>query len=234
LPAMLAAAMNGAEVVLAKNTAPEPVTGIYRICRAFFFATCRFFSGVDMVNEAPRTRLLSRRVVNYLHQFNVPTVMYRALPATAGFTKSVITYHCVDRRGSDRDLWGAFDRGVQLLVTTTSAPLRIVNLCSLFGALANVIYSLYVIFVALTQENIARGWTTLSLQQSGMFFLLSVVLFVLGEYVLNIPTLSAGSPRWHVAREFMSARISRRDRLNVQEHEGRPSGQAVMRHDNDG
>ncbi len=233
LPGMLAAAMEGAEVVLANNTAPAPVSAFYRFSRVCFFATCRLLTGVDLRNDAPRSRLLSRRVVNYLHQFNVPTVMYRALPAAAGFTKAVIPYHRIESHDTDRDLWGGFDRGVQLLVTTTSAPLRIVNLCSLFGAVANVVYSLYVIFVALTQENIARGWTTLSLQQSGMFFLLSVVLFVLGEYVLNIPALSAGSPRWHVTREFMSATISRRDRLNVQESIGRQPGAAGKRHAHD-
>ena len=111
--------------------------------------------------------------------------------------------------------------------------MRVANMCSLFGAVANIVYSCYVIIVALTWRNVAPGWITLSLQQSGMFFLISVVLFVLGEYVLNIPALSAGSPRWHVAREFMSATITRKTRLNVQEEHPRqpPNSRAQHAHD---
>ena len=217
LPELLAAAKRGAEVVLAKNMSPPPMSAAYRICQACFFATCKSLTGVDLTNDAPRTRLLSRRVVNYLQQFNVPTVMYRALPATAGFTKVAISYDQPELPTSDRSLVSAFERGVQLLITSTPAPMRVANMCSLFGAVANIAYSVYIIIVALTWRNVAPGWITLSLQQSGMFFLISIVLFVLGEYVLNIPALSSGKPRWHVAREFMSATISRKTRLNVQE-----------------
>jgi hypothetical protein len=232
LPELLAEATRGAEVVLAKNMSPLPVSAAYRVCQACFFATCKSLTGVDLRNDAPRTRLLSRRVVNYLQQFNVPTVMYRALPATAGFTKAAISYDHPELPTGDRSLLSAFERGVQLVITSTPAPMRVANMCSLFGAVANIVYSFYVIIVALTWRNVAPGWITLSLQQSGMFFLISVVLFVLGEYVLNIPALSAGSPRWHVAREFMSATITRKTRLNVQEdHHGRsPNPKAQHAH----
>ena len=215
---MVARALEGTEVVLARNTASASAVTAYSIARRLFVRGCRRLIGVDFANDAPRSRLLSRGVVNHLQQYNVPTIMYRALPAKSGFTKSTVLFS-QPRTAATRstDLWGAFDRGVQLLVTSTSAPMRLVGMLSLFGAAANLLYSLYVIAVALTRDNVAPGWVTLSLQQSGMFFLLSLVLFVLGEYVLNIPLLHAGTPKWHIAREFASATITRKERLNIQE-----------------
>jgi hypothetical protein len=57
----------------------------------------------------------------------------------------------------------------------------------------------------------------MSLQQSGMFFLISLVLLVLAEYILHMASLSNEGPLYHVGTEFTSARISRREKLNVEE-----------------
>jgi hypothetical protein len=107
---------------------------------------------------------------------------------------------------------------MRLLVSTTQVPMRLVTLLSLFGAGANVVYSLYVIAIYLFKEDVTPGWTTLSLQQSGMFFLISLVLLVLGEYILHMAYLSNEGPRYDVAQEFTSAVISRREKLNVEDH----------------
>ncbi len=93
--------------------------------------------------------------------------------------------------------------------------MRIVTSLSLFGAFANILYSFYVVTIALFKENVEPGWISLSLQQSGMFFLISLVLLVLGEYLLNMASLSNEGPLYHVGQEFTSAKLSRRERLNV-------------------
>lgn len=94
--------------------------------------------------------------------------------------------------------------------------MRLVTTLSLFGALVNLFYSTYVIAVALLKPDVAPGWVTLSLQQSGMFFLISLVLLILGEYILHTASLSNEGPRYHVAQEFTSAVITRREKLNIE------------------
>jgi TRAP-type mannitol/chloroaromatic compound transport system permease large subunit len=86
----------------------------------------------------------------------------------------------------------------------------------MFGAAANLIYSIYVIAVGLLKSDVAPGWVTLSLQQSGMFFLLSLVLLVLGEYILQVATRTNEGPAYHVAQEFTSAIMTRREKLNIE------------------
>lgn len=95
--------------------------------------------------------------------------------------------------------------------------MRIVTSLSLFGALANLLYSVYVVLIGIFKRDVAPGWISLSLQQSGMFFLLSLVLLVLGEYILNMVRLNNEGPPYHVSQELTSARLIRKERLNVEE-----------------
>ena len=55
-----------------------------------------------------------------------------------------------------------------------------------------------------------------------MFFLISLVLLVLGEYILNMASLSNEGPLYHVGQEFTSARITRREKLNVEDVAAKP------------
>lgn len=88
---------------------------------------------------------------------------------------------------------------------------------SLFGAGANLLYSVYVVAIGFLKTDVAPGWITLSLQQSGMFFLISLVLLVLGEYIINMARLTNEGPLYHVGQEFTSARMTQREKLNVEE-----------------
>jgi hypothetical protein len=49
-----------------------------------------------------------------------------------------------------------------------------------------------------------------------MFFLISLVLLVLGEYILNMASLQNEGPLYHVGQEFTSARMTRREKLNIE------------------
>jgi hypothetical protein len=143
---------------------------------------------------------------------------YRHLPASGGFAKSTLSYSAKPRVQTVRQRLGdSIDRGMRLLVSTTRAPMRLVTSLCLFGAFANILYSVYVVAVGLLKADVAPGWISLSLQQSGMFFLISLVLLVLGEYVLNMASLSNQGPDYHIGQEFTSARMTRREKLNVEE-----------------
>jgi hypothetical protein len=109
-----------------------------------------------------------------------------------------------------------------MLVSSTRAPMRLVTALSLFGAVINLVYCFYVVCIALFKTDVAAGWISLSLQQSGMFFLISLVLLVLGEYILNMASFSNDGPLYHVGQEFTSCRMTRLDKLNVDETTSHP------------
>jgi polyisoprenyl-phosphate glycosyltransferase len=218
LPTMLDKAASGADVVFAANEQKPVQSWAYRSCLRAFNALYKWSNGVHLAKDAPQYRLLSKRVVNFMLQHPMPAMTYRYLPATGGFARVNLTYSAPPPKAVHaKRLAHSIDRGIRLLVSTTKAPMRLVTVLSLFGAVSNLIYSFYVIAIGLLKSNVAPGWVTLSLQQSGMFFLISLVLLVLGEYILQMARLSNEGPLYHVAQEFTSSVMTRRQKLNIED-----------------
>lgn len=222
LPEMLDKAVSGADVVFASNQQSVHQSFAYGVSYAVFNGLYKHFNGIHLAKEAPQYRVLSKRVVNFILQHPQPAMTYRHLPATGGFARANLNYSATPKLTHTKRLGESIDRGMRLLVSTTRAPMRLVTTLSLFGAVANLVYSVYVVAVGFLKTNVAPGWISLSLQQSGMFFLISLVLLVLGEYILHMVSLSNEGPLYHVGQEFTSTRMTRREKLNIEEIRAKP------------
>ena len=217
LPEMLGRAVDGADVVFVRNRQKSSQKWAYAIASRVFHGLYKWFNAINLANEAPQYRLLSKRVVNFILQHPQPAMTYRYLPATGGFARTNLEYSAAPRHSRPKSLRHGINQGMRLLVSTTRAPLRLVTSLSLFGAVTNFFYSIYVVAIGFTGHDLAPGWISLSIQQSGMFFLISLVLLVLSEYILHMATLSSEGPLYYVGQEFNSTRMTRREKLNVEE-----------------
>lgn len=214
---MLEQSVMGADSVFAVNALKPAESFLYRACLGVFNLSYRAFNGIHLQNDAPQFRILSKRVVNFILQHSAPILAYRHLPATGGFARVNLSYSAPPKFARRKRFWDSVDRGMRMLVSTTRGPMRLVTALSLFGAIANALYSVYVVAIAIFKTDVAPGWVTLSLQQSGMFLLISLVLLVMGEYLLHMARLSNVAPPYHVAQEFTSSVITRREKLNVED-----------------
>ena len=205
------------DVVFAYNQLKPKQTMGYRIANGLFNFMYKRFNGINLTKEAPECRVLSKRVINFILQHNQPAISYRLIPATAGFVKAYIEYKSHPKKRQTKKLSLSIERGIKLMVSTTHLPMRFVTFLSLFGACANLIYSFYVMFIWFFKENVAPGWVSASLQMSGMFLLISLVLLVLGEYILHMANLSNEEPKYHVGQEFTSAKMTRLEKLNLED-----------------
>ena len=217
LPYMLDEALNGADAVFADNQLKLPQSFAYRVFNSIFNRLYKQFNGIDLSKEAPQYRLLGKKVVNFILQHPCPAMTYRHLPVTGGFARVNLNYSATPDIPHKKRVGQSINLGMRLLVSSTRAPMRLVTLLCLFGAIANLIYSVYVVAIFFMRPDIASGWASISLQQSGMFFLISLVLLVLGEYVIQMASLSNEGPLYHVGQEFTSARMTRYEKLNIEE-----------------
>jgi polyisoprenyl-phosphate glycosyltransferase len=217
LPEMIEKALDGADVIFANNLIKPKQNLFYKLGHSVFNKLYKWFNGFGLSAESSQYRILSKAVINFILQHPQPSVIYRHLPLTAGFSRVNIKYNAPLEKVHKKRLGESVDRGIRLLVSTTRAPMRIVTSLSFFGALANFVYFFYVLAVSVFKDNVIPGWTSISLQQSGMFFLLSLVLLVLGEYILNMVSLQNDGPTYHVAHEFTSVNITRFEKLNIEE-----------------
>jgi len=220
---MLEQAVNGTDVVFAQNEQKPAQSLAYRCACAIFNGLYRYLNGIHLTKEAPQYRVLNRKVINFILQHPQPAISYRHLPATSGFSRITLSYSAAPKIKRVKRLGNNIDRGIQLLVSTTRVPMRIVTSLSLFGAIANLIYSGYVVAIGFLKADVAPGWISLSLQQSGMFFLISLELLVLGEYILHMASLSNEGPTYYIGQEFTSVRMTRREKLNIEEVASKPA-----------
>lgn len=215
---MVSKAIQGNDVVFARNRIPEKQSAAFTLAAKAYNSLYKFFTKIDLDKDAPRFRLISRQVINFISRHGRPEIAYRYLPAGRGFVQARLDFESQRKFfGKRKSFLDSLDRGIQILVSTTRTPMRFVSATLVFGSVANVLYSIYVLIVALLADNVEPGWVSMSLQQSGMFFLISMVLLVLSEYMTQTIGFVNGAPRFYVTQEFSSPSRIMNGKLNLEE-----------------
>jgi len=212
------------DIALIVNEAPERHNLAVAMLRHLYLLLFRWFGGMNLMREASQYRLMSKRVIGYLLQQPRPASQYRTLPMRAGFSKRVFCYSAPRGPRPRPSFISDVRRAFRILMSSSTAPARLASFLSLAGAFLNVVYSAYVVLLAFTRDNLQPGWVTLSLQQSGMFFLFSLLAFVLTEYLIDNIRGGRIGTSYFVVDELNSAVLSRRQKLNVDVHAENAAG----------
>lgn len=172
-----------------------------------FRSYCRKHIGVDIKRGVSDLRVMSRQAVNALLQVREQSRYLRVLTLTLGYQHDFFSYQLTPRHGGGREpSWAEeISTAIDLLAANTRHPLRLVTIAGLLGAFLNLLYAVYVLAIYLIKPDVAAGWTTLSLQQSGMFFFVCLILTVLSEYVGTILGEVRSRPLYFIAQEATSS-----------------------------
>jgi glycosyltransferase involved in cell wall biosynthesis len=168
---------------------------------------CHKHLGVDIKRGVSDLRVMSRQSVNALLQIREQSRYLRVLTLMLGYNHEFFTYRVSNRNGKvQHSGWGSeISTAIDLLTSNTRHPLRLVTCAGMAGAFLNLLYALYVVAVYLTMRNVATGWTTTSLQLSGMFFLVCSILTVMSEYLGTVLHEVRGRPLYFIAEESNSS-----------------------------
>ena len=159
---------------------------------------------------------MNRQYVNFLGKTGQPEIALRNSNLFSGFSRSsqlVSSLVSVGRRKT-ADLFG---RGLEILFSASSAPLRSMSFLALAGAALNVIYSAYVLLWSITGTAL-EGWTSMSLQMSGMFFIVSLLLAMICEFLIFMYQSQVKGSPYFIVREISSPRLGLNSKLNISEY----------------
>jgi glycosyltransferase involved in cell wall biosynthesis len=207
IPAMVELCRSGNDLVAGVDADPRQHSPVYRCLRSAYFSLARRMLGVDLPRATTGFRALSRHAVNALTQYRQRR-RYFALAASAiGLTMATHPYRLISRSGGrpHSSIWSAARIGASVIVHNSTLPLRLVSLIGLIGSLLSFLYSLYVVAIFLFKQDVMPGWTTLSLQVSGLFFLVFTMMALLGEYMGRLLEESSDRPQYYVREEKTSA-----------------------------
>lgn len=184
-----------------------------------FYRYSKQVLNIDIPEKSTYFMCLNRGAVNALTRGGRQMRHIRHMAHRVGFTSTVIRYdlpheglpyvHSSGRR--------QLNRAIELAVGYSNHPLRFLSYAGIVAGLMNILYAIYVVWINLTSHDIAKGWTTTSLQSSLMFFMLFIILAVLSEYIGKILNETQQEPAYHIARELSSTiNIADETRRNIQ------------------
>lgn len=207
IPAMVEKARDGAEVVIGVAPFPQPPGLLYRSLRWGFFKLARWGLRLDLIRGNTGYRVLSRTAVNALTRVRQRRRFFDLIASDIGLSITTHDYRFVSRSGKAPrvNLRRAARTAASMAVNHSMAPLRLVSVLGLVGSFLSLGYSTYVVGVYLSKPDVMPGWTTLSLQVSGLFFLVFVMLTMIGEHLGRLLDESVDRPLYHVREEASSA-----------------------------
>jgi polyisoprenyl-phosphate glycosyltransferase len=163
-------------------------------------------------------RAVSRRALNAWLSNEDRSRLVRVMPALSGHDFCVFRYRGAGARAPSRPSVSHWLRvGMQTIMAATVVPVRVATALAVIASFINLLYSGYVVAVAALKGDVVEGWTSLSLQMAGMFFLFSIILAIISEYVFQIAQRTHSRPLYRVIEEASSPSFTIKERLNVVE-----------------
>lgn len=165
-------------------------------------------------------RLFSRRALNFILKAVDRHRILSLAPALSGYSIEKIVYDpepVAGSQGGGMNWFYSGYRAVELTLSLSPKPLRLVSIVSVGICFLTVIYSVYVVIYWLSHDNVAAGWGSLSLQISILFFFLSLVLAVMSEYMQQILENIGRRPLYFYTTQSHSNVMSYAPELNVAE-----------------
>lgn len=218
VPVFVERARTGRGVLFGVRTNPGNDSMPFRIGSSIFHMLMRRVTGLEMPSAATEFRVLGRHAVNTIFRSRDAGRNIRLWSSAIGYQGNICEYEEVGRgdgatRRTARDGWAY---AIDTIVSGSQRPLRIFSVIGFVASLVNLLYALYVALVYLLKNDVAEGWTTMSMQMSVMFFLLFALLAVLCEYIGQIQSLARDRPAYDLHDERSSGVNFETDRRNVE------------------
>ncbi len=186
---MYAKMNDGFDVVLAKRKSRKGETLIKKIVTAFGYNLINKISDVKIPINSGDFRLISRKIVNYLNEFDEPNAFLRGLVAYVGFKQTFVEYDR-DERHSGFSKYNKFFGSIKIafngLFGFGSKPIFFMSLLGFVFAFLSFLIGLYYVIVKIVDPNITPGLSSTILIISFFSGLQLIALGILGEYIGRI------------------------------------------------
>ena len=216
-------AAKGADIVYALPRDRAESRGLYNLAVKAFIKTLARLNRLDLPSAVSSARLFNRSVLNFILKAADRHRILAVAPALSGFRYATLVYDRespAGRRGHRLARRQALAKAYNLVFAISPRPLRFVTLMTLGICGMTILYAIYAVLYWLFSEDVTPGWTSLSLQISGLFFLISLVLSVMSEYLQQILESTERRPLYFVAKRNYSDVIAYAHDLNVVTKEG--------------
>ncbi|MHB1948102.1 MAG: glycosyltransferase family 2 protein [Gammaproteobacteria bacterium] len=166
----------------------------------FFYWLMTKITKIDMPNNAGDFRLLDRRVVSALNNFQERSRFMKGLYAYIGFKKIAVPFEVQDR-AAGKSSW-RFTRLTELAITGITSfsdvPLRVWGFIGFVVSLISLVYAIYFVTVTLIYGADLPGFPSLIVAVMFLGGIQLLSIGILGEYIARIFTEVKQRPKYIV------------------------------------
>lgn len=203
---MLREAAVGADIVYGVRSARRADTVSKRLTAHLYYILLRTL-GVDIVFDHADFRLMTRRAVEALRQYEESNLFLRALIPQLGFNTSIVTYERAERFAGESKypLRKMLALAVEGITSFSTRPLRMVTMLGFVISTLAFLLTCWAVFAALALDATIPGWASTVVP---IYLISGVQLLcvgVIGEYVGKVYLETKRRPRSHIS-EMLDAR----------------------------
>jgi glycosyltransferase involved in cell wall biosynthesis len=157
--------------------------------------------GVDLVFNHADFRLLSRRALESLKEYDESNLFLRGIVREVGYPSSVVEYERQAREAGESKypLKKMLSFAWKGITAFSTAPLRMITVLGLLSGFASFILIAWVLAIRLLTNNATPGWASVLLP---LLFIGSVQLLclgIIGEYLSKIYEEVKRRPKFHIS-----------------------------------
>jgi polyisoprenyl-phosphate glycosyltransferase len=202
---LLNAAFAGHDIVVTRRNLAAHYGWFDRTIGALLYRLAGRLLGVAINPQDGFSRVFSRRAVNALTRVRSRRRHLRLLGPAIGFRQTAIELATAPPRAGRFSRLGKLLALLDLVVSTSVAPLRLAAFVGVLASLLSAAYLAYIVAVTIVRGGqLAEGWLTSSLTTTTLFFLLFVMLSILAEYIGRLLEEVKDEPLYFIESEEQS------------------------------
>ena len=151
--------------------------------------------------------VINRKVINFITKNEDRVKFLKLLKFNNGFSKYEYSYMPLGKKSNKRTFFENINFTIDVLVNYSHRLIRMATILSLSTAMINLFYIVYIFGIYLFKDNVAQGWTSSNIYNSTIYFVLFLVLAVIGEYVRMIMQNQKNSPMYEITDEKSSVAL---------------------------
>ena len=199
IEAMLTAAGRGADIVYGVRSARTSDLAAKRMTAHLYYRLLRWLD-VEVVFDHADYRLMTRRVVEALREYQESNLFLRALIPKLGFRAEIVPYERAERFAGESKypLGKMLALALEGVTSFSTRPLRIITILGIITSLFALVLTTWAVSAAVVGATIP-GWASTVVP---IYLICGVQLLsvgVIGEYVGKIYLETKRRPRFHIA-----------------------------------
>jgi glycosyltransferase involved in cell wall biosynthesis len=200
IEAMVDEYLKGNDVVYGVRSARDTDTFFKRFTAEGYYHLMKKM-GVDLVFNHADFRLLSRRALESMKEYDESNLFLRGIVREVGYPSSVVEYERQAREAGESKypLKKMLSFAWKGITAFSTAPLRMITLLGLLSGFASFILIAWVLIIRFFTDNATPGWASVLLP---LLFIGSVQLLclgVIGEYLSKIYEEVKRRPKYHIS-----------------------------------